>query len=85
VEIKITLSETHEMAQLSARRLLVLRHGPSARQPGVAIVALQPMVKPILNRAYNKQVVKLLQEKTLDFYVQECLSVQDVKMILHPC
>jgi hypothetical protein len=31
-------SQTHGIAQLSARRLLVLRHGPSARQPGVAIV-----------------------------------------------
>jgi hypothetical protein len=39
VEIKLTLSKTHGIAQLSARRLLVLRHGPSARQPGVAIVA----------------------------------------------
>jgi hypothetical protein len=37
VEIKLILSKTHDIAQLSVRRLLVLRHGPSARQPGVAI------------------------------------------------
>ena len=36
---KALLSKTHGIAQLSARRLLVLRLGPSARQPGVAIVA----------------------------------------------
>jgi hypothetical protein len=39
VEIKLILSKLHGIAQLSARRLLVLRHGPSARQPGFAMVA----------------------------------------------
>jgi hypothetical protein len=43
------------------------------------------MVKSILNSAYYKQEVKRLKEKTLYYYVEECLSVQDVKMILHPC
>jgi hypothetical protein len=36
---KAFLSKHHGIAQLSARRLLVLRHGPSARLQGVAIVA----------------------------------------------
>jgi hypothetical protein len=42
------------------------------------------MVKSILNIAYYKQVVKRVKEKTLFSYIQECLSVQDVKMILYP-
>jgi hypothetical protein len=33
----------------------------------------------------NRQVVKRLKEKTLYYYIQECLSVQDVKMILYLC
>jgi len=40
------------------------------------------MVKSILNRAYYKQVAKRLQGKTLYYYIQECLSFQDFKMIL---
>jgi hypothetical protein len=43
------------------------------------------MVKSILNSAYHKQVVKRRKGKTLYYYIQECLSVQDVKMILYPC
>ena len=37
--VKIIPSKHHGYAQLSARRLLVLRHGSSARLQGVAIVA----------------------------------------------
>ena len=36
---KAFLSKHHGIAQLSARRLLVLRHGPSVRPQGIAIVA----------------------------------------------
>jgi hypothetical protein len=54
VEIKFTLSKTHDIAQLSARRLLVLRHGPSVRQPGVAIVAdYDPSVHALRLRRYG--------------------------------
>jgi hypothetical protein len=54
VEIKFTLSKTHGIDQLSARRLLVLRHGPSARQPGVAIVAdYDPSVHALKLRRYG--------------------------------
>jgi hypothetical protein len=42
------------------------------------------MVTSILNNAYYMQVVKRLKVKTLYYYIQECLSVQDVKLILHP-
>jgi hypothetical protein len=41
--------------------------------------------KIILNSTYYKQVVKRLKEKPLYYYIQECLSVQNVKMILYPC
>ena len=41
------------------------------------------LVKSILNSAYYRQVVKRFKEKMLYYYIQECLSVQDVKMILH--
>jgi hypothetical protein len=41
---KAFLSKHHGIAQLSARRLLVLRHGPSARLQGVAIVASRGML-----------------------------------------
>ena len=37
--VKFIPSKHHGYTQLSARRLLVLRHGPSARLQGVAIVA----------------------------------------------
>ena len=43
------------------------------------------MVKNILKSAHYKQVVKRLKDKALYYYIQECLSVQDVKVILHPC
>ena len=44
-----------------------------------------PSAKSILNSTYYKQVVKRLKGKTLYYYIQECLSVQNVKMILYPC
>jgi hypothetical protein len=54
VEIKLFLPKTHGIAQLSARRLLVLRHGPSVRQPGVAIVAdYDPSVHALKLRRYG--------------------------------
>ena len=44
-----------------------------------------PSVKSILNSTYYKQVVKRLKGKTLYYYIQECLSVQNVKIILYSC
>ena len=55
---------------------------PRSRARAPAPPAHAPMVKSILNSAPYKHLVKRLVEKTLDYYVQECLSVQDVKMIL---
>ena len=53
---------------------------------------LNPPIHPFLKPTHppippptNRQVVKRLKGKTLYYYIQECLSVQDVKMILHPC
>ena len=42
-----------------------------------------PPTHPPIPPPTNRQVVKRLKEKTLYYYIQECLSVQDVKMILH--
>jgi hypothetical protein len=39
-EVKHSFSKHHGISQLSARSLLVLRHGPSTRFQGVSIVAL---------------------------------------------
>ena len=39
VEIKLFLSKTHGIYQLSVCRLLVLQHGPNPRQPGVVTLA----------------------------------------------
>jgi hypothetical protein len=58
--------------------------------------SLRPPIHPYLTEtlypplipippATHRQVVKRFKEKTLYYYIQECLSVQDVKMILHPC
>ena len=45
--VEIIPSKHHGYAQLSARRLLVLRHGSSARLQGVAIIAdYEPPVQP---------------------------------------
>ena len=44
-----------------------------------------PPTHPPIPPPTNRQVVKRFKEKTLYHYIQECLSVQDVKMILYPC
>ena len=44
-----------------------------------------PPTHPPIPTPTNRQVVKRLKEKTLYYYIQECLSVQNVKMILYPC
>ena len=44
-----------------------------------------PPTHPSIPPTTYKQVVKQLKEKPLYYYIQECLSVRNVIMILYPC